>query len=36
MAALDAMQTNPLSGDVVRLTGQDEFRRRAWEPSQSA
>jgi mRNA-degrading endonuclease RelE of RelBE toxin-antitoxin system len=28
MTALDAMQTDPLSGDVVRLTGQDAFRRR--------
>jgi mRNA-degrading endonuclease RelE of RelBE toxin-antitoxin system len=28
MAALDAMQTDPLSGDVARLVGQDAFRRR--------
>jgi mRNA-degrading endonuclease RelE of RelBE toxin-antitoxin system len=28
MAALDAMQVDPLSGDVVRLAGQDAFRRR--------
>jgi mRNA-degrading endonuclease RelE of RelBE toxin-antitoxin system len=28
MAALDAMQADPLSGDVVRLAGQDAFRRR--------
>jgi mRNA interferase RelE/StbE len=28
LAALDAMRTNPLSGDVVKLTGQDAFRRR--------
>jgi mRNA interferase RelE/StbE len=28
LAALDAMRTNPLSGDVVKLAGQDAFRRR--------
>jgi hypothetical protein len=28
MAALSAMQTDPLSGDVVKLAGQDAFRRR--------
>ncbi len=28
MAALSAMQVDPLSGDVVKLTGQDAFRRR--------
>ena len=28
MAALNAMQTDPLSGDVAKLTGQDAFRRR--------
>jgi mRNA interferase RelE/StbE len=28
MAALNVMQTDPLSGDVVKLTGQDAFRRR--------
>jgi len=28
MAALSAKQANPLSGDVVKLTGQDAFRRR--------
>jgi mRNA interferase RelE/StbE len=28
LAALDAMQINPLSRDVVKLTGQDAFRRR--------
>jgi mRNA-degrading endonuclease RelE of RelBE toxin-antitoxin system len=28
MAALNAMQTDPLSGDVVKLAGQDAFRRR--------
>ncbi len=28
MAALNAMQADPLSGDVVKLTGQDAFRRR--------
>src|SRR6266536_2869734 len=28
MAALSAMQADPLSGDVVKLTGQDALRRR--------
>jgi mRNA-degrading endonuclease RelE of RelBE toxin-antitoxin system len=28
LAALRAMQTDPLSGDVVKLAGQDAFRRR--------
>jgi mRNA-degrading endonuclease RelE of RelBE toxin-antitoxin system len=28
MAALDAMRTDPLSGDVVKLAGHDAFRRR--------
>jgi mRNA-degrading endonuclease RelE of RelBE toxin-antitoxin system len=28
MAALAAMQADPLSGDVVKLAGQDAFRRR--------
>lgn len=28
MAALDAMQSDPLVGDVVKLAGQDAFRRR--------
>src|SRR5260370_5271732 len=28
MAALSAMQTDPLSGDLVKLAGQDAFRRR--------
>jgi mRNA-degrading endonuclease RelE of RelBE toxin-antitoxin system len=28
MAALDAMRADPLSGDVVKLAGQDAFRRR--------
>lgn len=28
MAALDGMQTTPLTGDVVKLAGQDAFRRR--------
>jgi mRNA interferase RelE/StbE len=28
VAALSAMQTGPLSGDVVKLAGQDAFRRR--------
>jgi hypothetical protein len=28
LAALDAMQINPLSRDVVNLAGQDAFRRR--------
>ena len=28
MAALDAMSIDPLSGDVVKLSGQDSFRRR--------
>ncbi len=28
MAAIDAMHSNPLSGDVVKLKGQDAFRRR--------
>jgi mRNA interferase RelE/StbE len=28
MAALSAMQTDPLSGDLVKLSGQDAFRRR--------
>ncbi len=27
-AALDAMRSDPLSGDVVKLAGQDAFRRR--------
>jgi len=27
MAALDAMQSDPLSGDVVKFAGQDAFRR---------
>ena len=27
-AQLDAMRVNPLSGDVVKLKGQDAFRRR--------
>jgi mRNA-degrading endonuclease RelE of RelBE toxin-antitoxin system len=28
MATLDAMQFDPLAGDVVKLSGQDAFRRR--------
>jgi mRNA-degrading endonuclease RelE of RelBE toxin-antitoxin system len=28
MAAIDAMHGNPLSGNVVKLAGQDAFRRR--------
>jgi mRNA interferase RelE/StbE len=28
MTALDAMQSDPLAGDVVKLAGQDAFRRR--------
>jgi len=28
MAALDAMQEDPLAGDVVKLKGTDAFRRR--------
>jgi mRNA interferase RelE/StbE len=28
LTALDAMRTDPLSGDVVKLAGQDAFRRR--------
>jgi mRNA interferase RelE/StbE len=28
VAALDAMRADPLSGDVVKLAGQDAFRRR--------
>ncbi|MFI5020297.1 MAG: type II toxin-antitoxin system RelE/ParE family toxin [Alphaproteobacteria bacterium] len=28
MAALDAMQEDPLAGDVVKLRGTDAFRRR--------
>jgi mRNA-degrading endonuclease RelE of RelBE toxin-antitoxin system len=28
MAALDAMRSDPLSGDVVKLAGHDAFRRR--------
>lgn len=28
MAAIDAMHSNPMSGDVVKLAGQDAFRRR--------
>jgi mRNA interferase RelE/StbE len=28
MAALDALRSDPLSGDVTKLTGQDAFRRR--------
>jgi|HubBroStandDraft_4_1064222.scaffolds.fasta_scaffold991569_1 mRNA interferase RelE/StbE len=28
MAALDDMGSDPLSGDVVKLAGQDAFRRR--------
>ena len=28
MAALSAMQTDPLAGDVAKLAGQDAFRRR--------
>jgi mRNA-degrading endonuclease RelE of RelBE toxin-antitoxin system len=28
MAALDAMRSDPLAGDVVKLAGQDAFRRR--------
>lgn len=28
MAALDAMRSDPLSGDVIKLAGQDAFRRR--------
>jgi mRNA interferase RelE/StbE len=28
MAHLDAMRVNPLFGDVLKLTGQDAFRRR--------
>ena len=28
MAALEAMQQDPLSGDVVKLKGTDAFRRR--------
>ncbi len=29
MAATNAMHGNPLSGDVVKLVGQDAYRRRA-------
>ena len=28
MAALDAMQSDPLAGDVIKLAGQNAFRRR--------
>jgi mRNA interferase RelE/StbE len=28
IAALDAMQSDPLAGDVTKLVGQDTFRRR--------
>ena len=28
MAALDAMRHNPMSGDIVKLAGQDAYRRR--------
>jgi mRNA interferase RelE/StbE len=28
MAALDAMRSDPLSGEVLKLAGQDAFRRR--------
>jgi mRNA interferase RelE/StbE len=28
VAALEAMRADPLSGDVVKLAGQDAFRRR--------
>lgn len=28
LAALDAMRADPLAGDVVKLAGQDAFRRR--------
>jgi mRNA-degrading endonuclease RelE of RelBE toxin-antitoxin system len=28
MAAIDTMHSNPLSGDVVKLKGQNAFRRR--------
>ena len=28
IAALDAMRSDPLAGDVVKLAGQDAFRRR--------
>lgn len=28
LAALDLMRSDPLSGDVVKLAGQDTFRRR--------
>ena len=28
MAAIDTMHANPLSGDVMKLKGQDAFRRR--------
>ena len=28
LTALDAMRFDPLSGDVVKLTGHDAFRRR--------
>lgn len=28
MATLDAMQSDPVAGDVVKLSGQDAFRRR--------
>jgi mRNA-degrading endonuclease RelE of RelBE toxin-antitoxin system len=28
MAALDALSSDPLSGDVAKLAGQDAFRRR--------
>ncbi len=28
MAALDALRSDPLSGDMVKLAGQDAFRRR--------
>ncbi len=28
MAALDAMRSDPLSGDLVKLAGHDAFRRR--------
>ena len=28
LAALEAMRADPLSGDIVKLAGQDAFRRR--------
>ena len=28
MAALDVMQSDPLAGDVIKLAGQNAFRRR--------